>query len=66
LTELLAKLAVQLSDERRWSLTKAARSVLEQKSVWRERYRAAGAPFGDDDDGFARWLLSRGLASHLV
>jgi hypothetical protein len=25
----------------------------------REDYRAAGAPYGDDDQGFCRWFLAR-------
>jgi hypothetical protein len=25
----------------------------------REEYRATGAPYGDDDRGFCRWLLAR-------
>jgi hypothetical protein len=39
----------------RATATRQIRSLVDRA---REEYRAAGAPYGDDDRGFCRWLLA--------
>lgn len=58
LQDLLADMAVNLADKHGWTLTRATRYVLQLTEIARTEYRAAGAPYGDDEEGFARWLLT--------
>ncbi len=41
------------------SLDTATRQIRSLIAEARAEYRAAGAPYGDDDRGFCRWLLAR-------
>jgi hypothetical protein len=41
------------------SLAEATRQIRALVAEAREEYRAAGAPYGDDDHGFCRWLLAK-------
>jgi hypothetical protein len=41
------------------SLATATRQIRSLVAVARAEYNAAGAPDGDDDQGFCRWLLAR-------
>jgi hypothetical protein len=38
---------------------RTTRQTLGPIAEAREEYRVAGAPYGDDDRGFCRWLLAR-------
>ena len=41
------------------SLAAATLQIRSLVAEARAEYRAAGAPYGDDDPGFCRWLLAR-------
>jgi hypothetical protein len=40
-------------------LAEATRQIRTLVAEAREEYRVAGAPYGDDDHGFCRWLLAK-------
>ena len=58
LTELLGRMAVHIAQERGWTIAEAKQYVKRQAAVAREEHRQAGAPYGDDDAGFVRWLMT--------
>jgi len=58
LIELLTDLTYQLAHTRRLSIAKAGAQIRQLASVARLEYGNAGAPYGDDDDGFVRWLAT--------
>jgi len=56
---LIAAMAREAAHHHRCSLATARRHIRGLVARAREEYRAAGAPYGDDDQGFCRWLLAR-------
>jgi hypothetical protein len=56
LRELLADMAVQLSQEFDWPHERAVAVARDYAAKARQHYRAEGAPFGDDEMGLHRWL----------
>ncbi len=56
LLELLATMAVELSERYGWPHDRAAEVVYDYAAKARQHYRAEGAPFGEDDSGLYRWL----------
>lgn len=56
LHDLLTEMAVDLAHQRGWTPTKVTRHLLESVELARTEYCKAGAPFGDHDNGLARWL----------
>ena len=56
---LIAAMAREVAHHHHCSLAAARRQIRSLVAEAREEYRAAGAPYGDDDQGFCRWLLTR-------
>jgi hypothetical protein len=56
LLELLAGMAVELTERYGWPHERAAEVVRDYASKARQHYRAEGAPFGDDEAGLYQWL----------
>jgi hypothetical protein len=56
LLELLAGMAVDLTERYGWPRERAAEVVHDYAAKARQQYRAEGAPFGDDESGLYRWL----------
>jgi hypothetical protein len=56
---LIAAMAREVAHHHHCSLAAARRQIRSLVAEAREEYRAAGAPYGDDDQGFCRWLLAR-------
>lgn len=56
LLELLASMAVDLTERYGWPRERAADVVRDYATKARQHYRAEGAPFGDDEAGLYRWL----------
>jgi len=52
-------MARQVAHHHQCSLAAATRQIRSLVAEAREEYRVAGAPYGDDDQGFCRWLLAR-------
>jgi hypothetical protein len=59
LERLIAEMAREKAHHHHCSLAEATRQIRTRVVEAREEYRAAGAPYGDDDHGFCRWLLVR-------
>ena len=58
--ELLIEAMVrEVAHRHHCSLAAATRQIRGLVAEAREEYRAAGAPYGDDNPGFCRWLLAR-------
>jgi hypothetical protein len=56
---LIAEMARHQAHRHQCSLAEATRQIRALVAQARQEYRAAGAPYGDDDHGFCRWLLVR-------
>ena len=56
---LIAAMASHQAHHHQCSLAAATRQIRDLVAAARAEYRAAGAPYGDDDQGFCRWLLAR-------
>jgi hypothetical protein len=56
---LIVEMARHQAHHHKCSLAEATRQIRALVAEAREEYRAAGAPYGDDDQGFCRWLLAR-------
>ncbi len=56
---LIAEMARHQAHHHQCSLAAATRQIRSLVAEAREEYRAAGAPYGDDDHGFCHWLLAR-------
>lgn len=56
---LIAALARHQAHRHQCTLAEATRQIRRLVAEAREEYRAAGAPYGDDDQGFCRWLLAK-------
>ena len=56
LLELLAGMAVELTERYGWPQERATEVVRDYAAKARQHYRAEGAPFGDDEAGLYRWL----------
>jgi hypothetical protein len=56
---LIAAMARETAHHHQCSLATAIRQIRSLVAQAREEYRAAGAPYGDDDQGFCCWLLAR-------
>jgi hypothetical protein len=56
---LISAMARHQAHQHHCSLAAATRQIRDLVAEAREQYRAAGAPYGDDDPGFCRWLLAR-------
>jgi len=56
---LISEMAQHQAHHHRCSLAVATRQVRALVAAAREEYRAAGTPYGDDDQGFCRWLLAK-------
>ena len=56
---LIAAMARHQAHHHQCSLVTATRQIRDLVAEARAEYRAAGAPYGDDDQGFCRWLLAR-------
>jgi hypothetical protein len=56
---LIAEIARHQAHHHQCSLAAATRQIRALVAVAREEYRATGAPYGDDDQGFCRWLLAK-------
>jgi len=56
---LIAAMARHQAHRHYSSLAAATRQIRDLVAEARAEYRAAGAPGGDDDQGFCRWLLAR-------
>jgi hypothetical protein len=59
LEQFIAALAAHVMHERGWTAAEAARWVELRVGEAREEYRQKGAPLGDTDEGFLRWLNPR-------
>jgi hypothetical protein len=51
---LIAGMAREAAHHHQCSLAAATRQIRSRSAQAREEYRAAGAPYGDDDQGFCR------------
>jgi len=56
---LIAEMARHQAHHHQCSLATATRQIRDLVAAARAEYRTAGAPYGDDDQGFCRWLLAR-------
>ena len=56
---LIAAMAREAAHHHHCSLATATRQIRSLAAAARTEYRAAGAPYGDDDRGCCRWLLAR-------
>jgi len=56
---LIAAMARHQAHHHHCSRAAATRQIRGLVAEARAEYRAAGAPYGDDDQGFCRWLLAR-------
>jgi hypothetical protein len=59
LEPLIAAMARHQAHHHQCSLAAATRQIRGLVVEARAEYRAAGAPYGDNDQGFCRWLLAR-------
>ena len=57
LPDVLADITYQLAYTQRLTIATASALVRLLVGAARTAYQQAGFPYGDDDDGFARWLL---------
>ena len=56
---LISEMAQHQAHHHQCSLAAATRQIRGLVAEARQEYRAAGAPYGDDDHGFCRWLLAK-------
>ena len=56
---LIAEMARHQAHHHKCSLAEATRQIRALVAEARQEYRAVGALYGDDDQGFCRWLLAR-------
>ena len=56
---LIGEMARHQAHRHQCSLAEATRQIRGLIAEAREEYRTAGAPYGDDDHGFCRWLLAK-------
>lgn len=56
---LIAAMARHQAHHHHCSLAAATRQIRDLVAEARAEYRAAGAPYGDNNQGFCRWLLAR-------
>lgn len=56
---LIAEMARHHAHRYQCSLATATCEIRSSVAEGREEYRAAGTPYGDDDQGFCRWLLAK-------
>jgi len=56
---LIAAMERHQAHHHQCSLAAARCQIRSLSAEAREEYRAAGAPYGDDNRGFCRWLLAR-------
>jgi hypothetical protein len=56
---LIAEMARDQAHHHQCSLAAATWQIRALVAEAREEYRAAGAPYGDDDQGFCRWLMAK-------
>ena len=56
---LVSEMARHQAHHHQCSLAEATRQIRALVAEAREEYRASGAPYGDDDHGFCRWLLAK-------
>jgi hypothetical protein len=58
---LITAMARHQAHHHQCSLATATRQIRSRSAQAREEYRAAGTPYGDDDDdqGLCRWFLAR-------
>jgi hypothetical protein len=56
---LIAEMAQHQAHHHHCSLAEATQQIRALVAEAREEYRARGAPYGDDDLGFCRWLLAK-------
>jgi len=58
LEHLIIAMARHQAHHHQCSLAAATRQIRALVAEARAEYRAAGAPYGDDERGFCRWLLA--------
>jgi hypothetical protein len=56
---LIAEMAREKAHHYHCSLAEATRQIRALVAEACEEYRAGGAPYGDDDQGFCGWLLAK-------
>ena len=56
---LITAMAREVAHHHQCSLAAATRQIRGLVAEARAEYRAAEAPYGDDDQGLCRWLLAR-------
>jgi hypothetical protein len=56
---LIAQMACHQAHHHKCSIAEATHQIRTLVAEAREEYHAAGAPYGDDDQGFCRWLLAK-------
>jgi hypothetical protein len=56
---LIAEMARYQAHHHTCSLAEATRQIRALVAEAREEYRARGAPYGDDNQGFCRWLRAK-------
>ena len=56
---LITEMARHQAHHYQCSLAAATRQIRDLMAEARAEYRARGAPYGDDDQGFCRWLLAK-------
>jgi hypothetical protein len=59
LERLIAEMARHQAHHHHCSLAEATRQIRALVAEAREEYRIAGAPYGDNDQDFCRWLLAK-------
>jgi hypothetical protein len=59
LERLIAEMARHQAHHHHCSLAEATRQIRALVAEAREEYRVKGAPYGDNDHGFCRWLLAK-------
>lgn len=59
LEQLIDAMARHQAQHHGCSLATATRQIRSLVAEARAEYRAEGAPYGDDEPGFCRWLLAR-------
>ena len=59
MTDDLELLIAAMARHHQCSLATATRQIRRLVAEAREEYCAAGASYGNDDQGFCRWLLTR-------
>jgi hypothetical protein len=62
LAELLAGAAAEIAAEQGITVEEATQIVHERLPRLRAKYRDAGALYGDDDAGLAKWMVLQALS----